>query len=95
MVTRKDLLTLNFYKTTPFTGSVGSMRYRVEKVAVPIAGASAPEGEEPPYDTLLQASAWHGPFAFHKTPDSEKLTFQAPFSEEGLEQIVAWLNQQV
>lgn len=31
MVNRKDLMSLGFYKLSPYTGSDGNMRYRIEK----------------------------------------------------------------
>ncbi len=97
MVQRKDLLTLNFYKTTPFTGSLGSLRYRVEKIMVTASDAQL--GDSPdaaaPSEPKLLATAWHGPFAFAHTPDAEKITFQADFSEEGLCAVADWLNAQV
>ena len=36
MIDRHSLLALNFYKKSPFTGSDGNMRYRVEKIEFPI-----------------------------------------------------------
>ena len=83
MIQRKDLLSLNFYKTTPFTGSDGAMRYRVEKVSG--------EGDGGP--DLLQATVWRGPYAFAVSTE-EKTRRTAPFSEEGLEELTAWMNQQ-
>lgn len=59
MLNRKDLLDLTFYKKSPFTGSLGDLRYRLEKADVPedtplgpytpappAEAAETPEGEE-------------------------------------------------
>lgn len=77
MILRKDLLSLNFYHTTPFTGSDGAMRYRVEKC-----------------DEGLSATIWPGPYAFAQTAEEQKTRHTAPFSEEGLHSLVAWMNEQ-
>ena len=85
MIERKSLLALNFYKSSPFTGSDGNLRYRIEKVQLPIG-----DGEET--ETKLQATVWPGPFAFANTDDEKKTTFMAAFSEEGLQEITDWIN---
>ena len=79
MIERKQLLALSFYEKSPFTGSDGKLRYRIEKLL-----------ED---DTkMLLATAWFGIFAFDHTPDDEKQTFKADFSEDGMEQIINWLS---
>ena len=60
MIDRHSLLELNFYKKSPFTGSDGNMRYRVEKIEFPI-----PDTEDEK-EVKLQATIWPGPFAFAK-----------------------------
>lgn len=88
MLERKSLLALNFYKRKPFTGSEGNLRYRIEKVELPIKDSEETE-------TKLQVTVWPGPYAFAKTPDEKKTTYLAAFSEEGLQDITHWINQQV
>ncbi len=90
MIHRKELLSLNFYKSKPFTGSDGNLRYRVEKVEVPNDAAA----EEGTTQTMLRATIWSGPFAFAKTPDEKKTHHTAAFSEEGLQELVDWMNAQ-
>lgn len=85
MIKRKDLLTLNFYESSPFTGSDGTMRYRVEKLSEETSDADAP---------LLQATIWPGPYAFAKTEEEKKTHHTAPFSEDGLQELAEWMNQQ-
>lgn len=87
MIERKSLLALNFYKSSPFTGSDGNKRYRIEKVSCPI-----PDSEES--ESKLQATIWPGPFAYASTPDKKKTTYLAAFSEEGLQDITDWINTQ-
>ncbi|MDD6194087.1 MAG: hypothetical protein PUB19_04200 [Lachnospiraceae bacterium] len=87
MIERKSLLALNFYKSSPFTGSDGNLRYRIEKIQLPIEGSEDTE-------TKLQATVWPGPYAFAKTEDEKKTTFVAAFSEDGLQDITDWINSQ-
>ncbi len=94
MIKRSDLLALNFYKSSPFTGSMNGLRYRVERITPkPAENADASEAQD--LEPYLLASAWHGPFAYDHTPAEEITTFTAPFSEEGLVKVVDWLNEQV
>ena len=86
MIDRHSLLALNFYKSSPFTGSDGNMRYRVEKVELPL-----PDSEET--EKKLQATIWPGPFSFAKTDDDKKTHQIADFSEEGFCELVEWLNK--
>ena len=85
MVERKSLLSLGFYEKSPFTGSDHSLRYRIEK-------KESSDGETP--QKKLLTTAWYGPFAYDHTPDEEKITFEAEFSDQGMEDIVRWLNDQ-
>lgn len=87
MIDRKSLLSLNFYKSSPFTGSDGDLRYRIEKITLPDDGSEEPQ-------IRLQVTSWFGPFAFAHTPDEKKTTYLAAFSEEGLLNITQWLNEQ-
>lgn len=83
MIERKTFLALAFYKKEVFTGSDAGMRYRIEKTDI---------GTEEEPNVVLKATAWPEPFAFPATPDEKKVSETFPFSEEGLEQIAAWLN---
>lgn len=85
MIERKDLLSLNFYESRPFTGSDGKMRYRVEKLLEETTDGASPR---------LQATVWPGPYAFAKTEDEKKTRHTAPFSEDGLQELTEWMNQQ-
>lgn len=76
---RQDLLSLSFYEHSPFTGSIGKLRYKIEK--------SEDQGNK-----TLTATIWHGEFAFDHTSDSEKTSKIFEFSEEGMENIAAWIN---
>ena len=80
MVRRIDLMALNFYKKEPLTGSLSGMRYRIS-----LAG-----GEE---NSELSVVLYPDEVCFEKTDESKKQYYSFPFSEEGLQQITAFLNE--
>lgn len=82
MVQRKDLLALNFYKKSPFFGSVKNMNYKIERI-------SSDEGVE-----LFKVTYWPGPYNFTKTADTLKQDATFPFSEEGICSVADFLNEQ-
>ena len=49
----------------------------------------AEENEE----TVLKAWYWEGPYASMYVPEEKKTAAVFPFSEEGISQAVAWLNE--
>lgn len=85
MIERKDLLALNFYKKSPFFGSLKNMHYKIERIAV---------GENDEESFAFKVTYWPGPYILAKTADTLKQEAQFPFSEEGLCQAVDFLNEQ-
>ncbi len=83
-ITIHDLLPLSFLKKSPYTGSKGTLRYRIEKIE---------KGEEPDIQKLLLVSTWTTPFAFDKTPEEEIKQEEFAFSQEGIEDILRYLNR--
>lgn len=81
MITNDDILNMNFYKKEKFTGSYCGMHYLIKKDTE----ASA---------DIFRATIWPGPYNFATTPDEKKQSETFPFTPEGKEQVVAWLNEQ-
>lgn len=79
MIVREDILSLEFLKKSEYTGSSGSIRYRLE--AIQAEGAKR-----------LRAIVWPEPFSFAATPEDKKLSEEFPFSEEGIAEAVEWMN---
>ncbi len=83
MINRNRLLSLGYYKKAPsFTGSDQEKCYKIERIH--------PEDSE---EDLFQASLWRGPFSSENTPDEQKILHTAPFTEEGLQDLVDWMNE--
>ncbi|MEE1242834.1 hypothetical protein [Frisingicoccus sp.] len=87
MIDIKDVMPIPFLKKEAFTGSYQGMRYRMEKMEVPISEDS----EE--IETRLCVHIWPQPFCFDKTDDSQKSHHFFDFSQEGIASAVDWLNQ--
>lgn len=80
MLERKDFLSLNFVKKEDYTGSHQGMRFMLHQATV--------EDEK-----KLQVYIWPEPFCFGATEDEKKLTEYFAFSEDGLAEAIAWMNE--
>ena len=82
MIDRGRLLSLGYYKKAPsFTGSDGNKCYKIERFR-----------EDDSDEDQFKASIWPGPFSSENTPDEKKQVRLAPFTEEGLVELVEWMN---
>lgn len=82
MLTYDEVLNLNYYKKTNYTGWINGMRFLIRR--------EAPEDA----DAIFHAWVWPGPYIFDLTDDAKKSDFTAPFSEDGKHAVVDWINQQ-
>lgn len=79
MITRDDILSIEFLKKTEYTGCHQGMRYRMEKV----------ENEE---GKRLKITVWPEPYNFVTTPETEKKSRDFSFDGDGMDDAVAWMN---
>ena len=71
-----------------FTGSYGLLRFRCKPNVV----MATPK--EVDFDqSSIEAEFWHGLFCYEKSEMEGKQTF--PMTEEGREQMIAWLEKQI
>ena len=82
MIQNDDILNMNFYKKEKFTGSYQGMRYLIQKAQ------SEDESD------IFRVTIWPGPYNFASTSDDLKSSATFPFTPEGKEQVVGWLNEQ-
>ena len=82
MIQNDDILNMNFYKKEKFTGSYQGMRYLIQK---------AQDEDE---SDIFRVTIWPGPYNFASTADDLKSSATFPFTPEGKEQVVSWLNEQ-
>ncbi|MFR5601193.1 MAG: hypothetical protein ACLTKI_01980 [Lachnospiraceae bacterium] len=45
-------------------------------------------------ESFLEGIVWKGPYNSDTTPEEKKIRQRFPFSEEGIQLAVAWLNEQ-
>ena len=101
MITGDDILNLNFYKKEKFTGSYQGMRYLIkkDKIEVP-AEAGADEAKDSETESaatsmdVFHVTIWPGPYNFISTADDKKTCKTFPFTLEGKDLVVEWLNEQ-
>ena len=79
MITKDDVLSLAYLKKTDYTGSHQGMRYRMECITV---------DEE----KQLLVTVWPEPFNFIKTKDELKKRNTFDFSQDGITDAIAWMN---
>lgn len=71
-----------------FTGSVGMLRFRAE----PKVTMKTPK--EVDFDnSFIFVEFWHGLYCYEKSEMEGSATF--PMSEQGREEMIAWLKQQI
>lgn len=82
MIKREDILSLEYLKKTEYTGCHQGMRYRLEGVTT---------GEE----HQIKVTVWPEPFNYFKTPEEQKISSVFAFSEEGVIDVVKWMNERL
>lgn len=82
MITYDEILNMNYYKKTTYTGWTGGMRFLIRK-------------EDSEEESVFHVFAWPGPYIFDLVGEDKKLDATFPFTEEGRKQVVDWLNQQL
>ena len=79
MISLKGWISIPFLKKSDFKGSYCGMRYRLSKI-------NAEQKDQ------IQAQIWKGPKSYDQT-EEEMETEQFPFSAQGIEEAVSWLNE--
>ena len=91
MIERKSFYSLNFYEYgEAFFGSEGKMRYRL--ALEPLSNIHWTPREKWG-EISLKASVWEGPMNYISTPEEKKENALFPFTDEGLEQAVVYIQE--
>ena len=77
---KSDLFNLNYYTMVDLTGSKGEICYRLS------LEKSVKEGPR------FKLEQWRGPFNTEETEEQKESTY-FPYSDEGLEEIAAFINE--
>ena len=108
-ITHKDLLPLSFLKKSAYTGSKRNFNYKLEKTEIEIprdettengqsqAVGTADTGAEaePVKKTVLRVYWWLGLMSFDATPAEAITSFDTEFSDAGIEDAIAYLNDKM
>jgi hypothetical protein len=92
MLTYEEVLNLNYYKKTTYTGWMEGMRFLIKREQPAVTDPET--GEEKPGEPIFHVWIWSGPYIYELTPVERKYTAQFPFTEEGKRQAVDWINEQ-
>lgn len=80
---REQILSLEYYNYKGiFTGSIMAMHYRIEK-----------EKKEEEEQAVFLVHIWQGPYNFEVTSKEEMRKKEFPFTDEGAEEAVNWINE--
>lgn len=89
-ISRKDLFPLIHYEYgEAYYGSCGKLRYRIAREPLENVHFTPPDKRG---EACLRAVVWQGPFGYAATAEEGKTSRDFPFSEEGMQQAVEWLN---
>ena len=80
MLTRENVLSLNFMKKEDFTGSYKGMRFLLRQESI--------DDEK-----KLCVYIWSEPLGFEATSDEKKIKNIFEFSNEGLDMAIEWMNE--
>jgi len=93
MITREDVLSIEFLKKTEYHGCHQGMRFRMEKQEEVEKVIDPETGEEKDKKrNLLKTTIWPEPFNFHSTPEEEKTSTITSFDEDGIVDAISWMN---
>lgn len=92
MIDLSGMISIPFLEKSRFSGSYCGMRYFLEK-----GEREKKEGDEiEPAQTeqVIRAVIWPEPYGYEATARKKKRGNDFPFTREGLNQAIAWLNQE-
>lgn len=86
----EDSYRLKYYEYgEAFHGSFKGMRYKLARNPQEVVWFCSQEDKE---KGQLEATIWPEPFSFENTSDDKKTSKQFPFTEDGKNEMVDWLN---
>ena len=81
MITYDEVLNLNYYVKTSYTGWFAPIRFKIVREENPEGGYQ------------FHAWVWPGPMAFAQANPATMLEYTTIFSEEGKRKVVDWINE--
>lgn len=91
-ILNKDSYGLTWYEhAQPYFGSHRGMRYRIARDPMDDVALAPPDKKG---EAAFEIIIWPEPFSFDATEDDKKTKKNFPFTIEGKEEMIAWLNEQ-
>lgn len=91
-ILNKDSYGLTWYEhAQPYYGSHRGMRFRIARDPMKDVALAPPDKKG---DALFEVIIWPEPFSFEATGEDQKTSRKFPFTVEGKEEMIAWLNEQ-
>ncbi|MCR5701014.1 MAG: hypothetical protein K6G76_02580 [Lachnospiraceae bacterium] len=91
-IENKDSYGLTWYEhAQPYLGSHRGMRFRIARDPMDDVSLKA---EKDKGEANFVVIIWPEPYSFESTSDEEKETAEFPFTVEGKEAMIEWLNEQ-
>lgn len=97
MIDLSGMISVPFLKKSRFSGSYCGMRYLLEKGerTVRSANETEPVQTEPVQtEPVIRAVIWPEPYGYEATAGEKKHGHDFPFSRAGIDEAVAWLNEE-
>ena len=88
MIQNDDILNMNFYKKENLPAVIRECVTSSKKIR-----RRMPRTKNVKHD-IFRVTIWPGPYNFASTADDLKSSATFPFTPEGKEQVVGWLNEQ-
>ena len=91
-ILNKDSYGLTWYEhAQPYLGSHRGMRFRIARDPMDDVALAPPDKKG---DATFLVTIWPEPFCFECTEEEKKTSAHFPFTLEGKEQMIEWLNEQ-
>lgn len=91
-IENKDSYGLTWYEhAQPYFGSHRGMRFRIARDPMDDVALTPADKKG---DAEFLVIIWPEPYCYEATPDEQKTIMRFPFTVEGKERMVAWLNEQ-
>lgn len=92
MIDLSGMISVPFLKKSRFSGSYCGMRYLLEKGERTVTEAT--ETEPAQSEPVIRAVIWPEPYGYEATAEEKKHGHDFPFSQAGIDEAVAWLNEE-
>lgn len=93
MIKNEDIFGMTYYEYgQAFFGSAGKMRYRIARNPLEKVFFLPPEKKA---EGTFLVTVWFGDYSYTATKDEDKISREFPFTKEGQDEVLKWLNEQL